>query len=76
MELILSFLSIRIYISNYLNFHIYLSIYQEQGEEGVETAVVHYRDDETMYVEAKAGEHIPYHPPPSPPVWWKKLPFN
>jgi len=28
--------------------------FQEQGEEGVETAVVHYRDDETMYVEAKA----------------------
>ncbi|XP_037089958.1 actin-related protein 2/3 complex subunit 2-like [Pollicipes pollicipes] len=28
--------------------------FQEQGEEGAKRAVVHYRDDETMYVEAKA----------------------
>jgi len=28
--------------------------FQEAGEEGNSTAVVHYRDDETMYVEAKA----------------------
>jgi len=28
--------------------------FQEAGEEGQATAVVHYRDDETMYVEAKA----------------------
>lgn len=28
--------------------------FQEQGEEGHQRAVIHYRDDETMYVEAKA----------------------
>ena len=28
-------------------------IVQEAGEEGQQQAVVHYRDDETMYVEAK-----------------------
>jgi len=28
--------------------------FQEKGEEGQEHAVIHYRDDETMYVEAKA----------------------
>jgi len=28
--------------------------FQERGEEGQEHAVIHYRDDETMYVEAKS----------------------
>lgn len=28
--------------------------FQERGEEGQSQAVIHYRDDETMYVEAKA----------------------
>lgn len=28
--------------------------FQEKGEEGAKRAVVHYRDEETMYVEAKA----------------------
>jgi len=28
--------------------------FQEQGEEGQQKAVIHYRDDETMYVEAKS----------------------
>lgn len=28
--------------------------FQEQGEEGQKRAVIHYRDDETLYVEAKA----------------------
>jgi len=28
--------------------------FQEQGEEGQQQAVIHYRDDETMYVEAKS----------------------
>lgn len=28
--------------------------FQEQGEEGQKRAVIHYRDNETMYVEAKA----------------------
>lgn len=28
--------------------------FQEKGEEGQKRAVIHYRDDETMYVEAKA----------------------
>ena len=33
----------------------YYSIHvQERGEEGQEHAVIHYRDDETMYVEAKS----------------------
>jgi len=27
--------------------------YQEKGEEGRKRAVIHYREDETMYVEAK-----------------------
>ena len=29
-------------------------IVQERGEEGQTQAVIHYRDDETMYVEAKS----------------------
>merc|ERR1712059_56703 len=28
--------------------------FQEKGEEGQQQAVIHYRDDETMYVEAKS----------------------
>lgn len=28
--------------------------FQENGEEGQKRAVIHYRDDETMYVEAKS----------------------
>lgn len=28
--------------------------FQEKGEEGQKRAVIHYRDDETLYVEAKA----------------------
>ena len=39
-------------ISIYLKLHKFL--FQEQGEEGQQQAVIHYRDDETMYVEAKA----------------------
>ena len=31
-----------------------LIIVQERGEEGQTQAVIHYRDDETMYVEAKS----------------------
>ena len=30
------------------------SNFQEAGEEGQSQGVIHYRDDETMYVEAKA----------------------
>ena len=41
-----------------LTFQIYLFftkiIVQERGEEGQTQAVIHYRDDETMYVEAKS----------------------
>ena len=29
-------------------------VVQEAGEEGQQQAVIHYRDDETMYVEAKS----------------------
>ena len=35
-------------------FHHCFNLYQERGEEGQSQAVIHYRDDETMYVEAKA----------------------
>lgn len=32
----------------------FLDHFQEAGNEGEEAAIIHYRDDETMYVEAKA----------------------
>ena len=40
------------YISTFLAF-LFLILTQESGEEGQEQAVIHYRADETMYVEAK-----------------------
>ena len=42
-------------ILNILNSSFFTQInVQERGEEGQTQAVIHYRDDETMYVEAKS----------------------
>ena len=42
-------------ILNILNSSFFTRIVvQERGEEGQTQAVIHYRDDETMYVEAKS----------------------